>query len=306
MPKNISYRPTIIDELITNERLNSYKNVFFHSDDMELVGAYLWNTHVCAALYPLLTVAEVTLRNSIDCALVKSLGNFWWSRGRLHYSSFVPNDPNPPYPVTAIRNNFSKASTQVRNDKRSRYNARTVRPTHHEVISKTEFSTWEFILDSEFMGPRLIWPTNLGAVFRGPWPTSRAGTMLSSTRDLVKTVREFRNRVSHNEPVWKRYGVSTEADAIAHLHEKIDKILELITLVSPEKEELILKNGLVSRARRVCSINELRNCEHKYEVHNVKSVSKLCRIAKKATIENSGQQVVVYKHGKTRFIIQPS
>jgi hypothetical protein len=63
--------------------------------------------------------------------------------------------------------------------------------------------------------------------------------MLSSTKDLVKTVREFRNRVSHNEPIWKRYGVDSQEDAIAHLHEKIDRIDKLILLISPRKAELV-------------------------------------------------------------------
>ena len=79
MPRSLHYRPQLIDELITNERLNSYKNVFQHSDDVELVGAYLWNIQVCSALYPLLSVAEVALRNSIDNALSRDLGRFWWS-----------------------------------------------------------------------------------------------------------------------------------------------------------------------------------------------------------------------------------
>lgn len=79
MPKHISYRPVLIDELITHDRLNSYARVFRYSNDYELVGAYLWNTRVCAALYPLLTAAEVTLRNSIDSSLAKS-GYFWWKK----------------------------------------------------------------------------------------------------------------------------------------------------------------------------------------------------------------------------------
>ncbi len=304
MPKNISYRPILIDALITNDRLNSYKKVFQCSNDVELVGAYLWNTEVCSALYPLLTAAEVTLRNSIDTTLSRKIGKFWWSKSRLHFSSFAQGGLEP-FPVAAIKQNFSKATNQVRRDKKDRYKSRAV-PTHQEVIAKTEFSTWEFILDHEFMGPGLMWPQSLGTVFRGTWPTSKATNMLSSTKDLVKTVREFRNRVSHHEPVWKRYGVSTEDDAILHLHEKLDKIIELISLVSPEKLELIVKNGLLARAERACSINELRRYQHKFETNKVKSMSQLCRLAQKAADENSTQNITVYKHGKTSILLQPN
>lgn len=304
MPRNINYRPVLVDELITNERLNSYVPIFQHSDDVELIGAYLWNIQVCSALYPLLTAAEVTLRNSLDTTLVRSIGHFWWARNRLHYKSFAPAHPKP-FAVCAIETNFSNAAKQVIKDKKNRYNIKNAKPTHHEIIAKTEFSTWEFILDPEFMGPQLIWPKHLGSVFRGDWPTSKASTMLSLTKDLVKVVREFRNRVSHHEPVWKRYDVQTEEDAIAHLHEKLDKIKQLITLVSPEKGRLLLRNGLLSRAERVCSINELRCCQHIIEPHSIKSLSKLCRLAKQAANENTSKSITVYKHGKTRFLLQP-
>ena len=263
MPRTLSYRPVLIDELITNERLNSYARVFRHSDDVELVGAYLWNAKVCSALYPLLTAAEVTLRNSIDTALSKNLGHFWWSRSKLHYQSFVPGSLKLPFVVEAIQSNFAKAAKQVKKDKKERYRDAKARPTHHEIIAKTEFSTWEFILDrDEFMGPKLIWPKHLGSVFRGQWSTTKASKLLSETKDLVKTTREFRNRVSHHEPVWKRYGVRSEADAIEHLHEKISRIMQLIALISPEKEQLIIRNGWLAYALNACSVDKLRRCQH--------------------------------------------
>ena len=311
MPRNLNYRPVLIDELITNERLNSYKNVFKHSDDMELVGAYLWNIQICSALYPLLSIAEVTLRNSIDNALSKDpkLKYFWWKGTRLHYNSFSPGVVTPhvvPHAVQALKDNFSHAAAQVIRDKKNRYSSLPpIIPTHHEIIAKTEFSTWEFILDSEFMGTERIWPKYLGKVFRGPWPTTKASQFLTYTKDLVKTVREFRNRVSHHEPVWKRYGVLSETDAINHLHEKIGKIRELISIISPEKEQLILKNGLLARAERVCSINELRCCQHSVKTQNIKSISKLCRIAKLVLDENKTEYISVYSHGKKHFRIQP-
>jgi len=199
MPRTIAYRPTLVDELITNERLNSYKAVFNPADDIELVGAYLWNIHVCSTLYPLLSVAEVSLRNAIDSVLAPMLGLFWWKKGTLFYKSYIAG-VDPPFAVQAVRKNFSSATEQVKRDKRSRYGIYAVTPSHHEVIAKTEFSTWEFILDQEFRGPGLIWPTYLGQVFRGAWPTAKTKAMLSSTKDRVRTIREFRNRVSHHEP----------------------------------------------------------------------------------------------------------
>lgn len=235
MPRSITYRPQLIDELITNERLNSYKPIFSAKDDVELVGAYLWNMQVCSALYPIISAAEVTLRNSINNALTHDLGNFWWKKTKLHYKSFSPGVHNLPFAVSVIRTNFSGAAKKVKQDKKNRYGIRNVTPSHHELVAKADFSTWEFIFDKEFMGSNLIWPKNLGVVLRGAWPSTKASATLQRAQDLTKTVREFRNRAFHHEPAWKKYGVANETDAIACIHEKIARIEELMELVSPEK-----------------------------------------------------------------------
>lgn len=304
MPQNLIYRPVLIDELITNQRIGSYLKVFNTKNDVELVGVYMWNMSVCAALYPLVSSAEVTLRNAIDCALTADLGRFWWKKNRLHYKSFSRNSP-PPYPVDYLYGNFESASKQVIREARNRHGRTgSIVPTHHEVISKTEFSTWEFILDAEFMGNNLIWPKNMGKVFTGPWPSQQASTALTHMKDLVATVREFRNRVFHHEPAWKRFGVLNETDAVAHLHEKIKKIEELITLVSPAKIEMLRKNGMIKRAYRACSSAEIKRHQHISVTHKIGSMAKLIRIAEKSYLDGTVEKVSVY--GKNRKIIMIS
>lgn len=73
-------------------------------------------------------------------------------------------------------------------------------------------------------------------------------------RKLTKTVREYRNRLAHNEPLWKAYPVSTPADAVAYISGKIDAVEQLIGLLSPEKLDLLTKHGLFSDARRLNSL----------------------------------------------------
>ena len=65
MPKTLQYRPTLIDQLISNERINSYQNVFQPANDIELMGVYLWNSHVSGAIYPILGAAEITLSSCV-------------------------------------------------------------------------------------------------------------------------------------------------------------------------------------------------------------------------------------------------
>lgn len=118
------------------------------------MGVYLWNAHVCGALYPLMGAVEVTLRNAVDQALMADLGRFWWTGGKLRYPSFAPG-VDGPYAVQAVRDNFAKAiHPHLRGPSSAaamRYAAASLR-TMRCVIAKMEFSTWEFLLDDEFMG----------------------------------------------------------------------------------------------------------------------------------------------------------
>jgi hypothetical protein len=303
MPHTLQYRPVLIDALISNERINSYRSVFHPANDVELMGVYLWSAHVCGALYPLIGAVEITLRNAIDQALVAELGRFWWSGGKLRYRSFAPG-VDVPHPVQAMRDNFAKATRNYVTEQRRRHAVRgNVAPHHHGVIAKTEFSTWEFLLDAEFMGRGLIWPKHLSAVFRGTWPAHQAGAMLAYVHDLVATLRDFRNRLFHHEPAWKRYGVLTEADALQHLHEKIGKAESLLALIHPENLRLLQTNGLLRDAHRACTSAEIRRFQHLAQTHQIDSLDVLTGLVARCKSENSILTARVYQEPQQRFLI---
>lgn len=304
MPHTIQYRPQLIDELISTHRIASYSKVFSTSNDAELVGAYLWNSHVCSALYPLLSAAEVTLRNAIDAALTADLGKFWWKKGVLQYKSFVPGIARVPYPVDHLARNFSAAFTAAQRE-RSKRTGKQLKgvPDHHEIVSKTEFSTWEFILENEYMGNNLIWPKNLGQVFRGTWPTS--ANMLLHCKDRVSLVRNFRNRVFHHEPAWKRFGVTNEQQAVTHLHEKIGKITELISWISPDKIDLLEKSGVIRTAYRACSVAEIERFKYQCKTNTVNSMVKLLKVAEAASAGNEVLQIALYGKRKQIYALHP-
>ncbi len=305
MPKTLQYRPTLINELITNERITSYQNVFQPTNDIELMGVYLWNAHVSGAIYPIIGAAEITLRNAIDRALRAHLGNFWWSGTRLRYRTFVRGAP-PPRPVDAVRKNFAKATTKFISEQRHRYGVTGhITPHHHGVVAKTEFSTWEFMLDQEFMGNGLIWPSRLGTVFAGAWPSTQASHLLTHASDLVSTIRDFRNRLFHHEPAWKRFGVLTEADALQHLQEKINKIESLVALIHPENLKLLDRNGLLDTARRACTSHEIRRFQHLTLTHKVNSLNKLRDLVDRCGADNSVLAAKLYLGRQRVFLIGP-
>lgn len=306
MPGVLQYRPLLIDTLISNERISSYQRVFQPRNDAELVGVYLWNAYVCGALYPLISGVEITLRNAIDQALVADLGRFWWASGKLRYRSFSPNE-EAPRSVQAVRENFSKATrTHVAEQRRRHARRGSVTPHHHGIIAKTEFSTWEFLLDSEFLGRGLIWPKHLSTVFQGRWPTQQGNALLAQTRTLVATLREFRNRLFHHEPAWKRYGVLSEADALAHLQEKIAKVESLLALIHPENLRLLQARGLLRHAHRACTAAEIRRFQQLALVHDVDSLGKLAALVDRSAVENCALEAAVQTARRPRFLILPA
>ena len=301
MPHTIQYRPQLIDHLISSHRIASYSKVFSTSNDAELVGAYLWNSHVCGVLYPLLSAAEVTLRNSIDTALTADLGKFWWKAKTLKYKSFTPGGQVPDA-VAKLTKNFGSAFNTAWYERKSRQVSG--QPDHQEVVSKTEFSTWEFVLDNEYMGNNLIWPKNLGRVFKGQWPTSQASAMLAGCKDQVAPVRKFRNRVFHHEPAWKRFNVNDEHQAVDHLHEKISKITELISWISPEKIDLLERSGVIRTAYRACSVAEIERFKYQSKTSTVNSMVKLIKVAEAASAGNEVMKIALYGKRKAVYTLQ--
>lgn len=305
MPKTIQYRPILIDKLISNERINSYQNVFQPASDIELMGVYLWNAHVTGTIYPIISTAEITLRNAIDHALSNHLGYFWWTANKLHYRSFAPSAAVPTV-VNNVRTNFTKATNSYRKEQRYRYGVTGHIPlTHHGVIAKTEFSTWGFMLDQEFMGNGLIWPSRLGSVFAGAWPSNQASNTLTHAQNLVTTVREFRNRLFHNEPAWKGYGVHTEADALQHLREKIGKIESLLALIHPENYRLLEKNGLLRAVRRACTSHEIRRFQHIARTHKINSMNKLKGLVDLCGSGDTNMMAKLYLGRQRTFLVSP-
>ncbi|GAB5463205.1 MAG: hypothetical protein HoeaKO_32960 [Hoeflea alexandrii] len=264
------------------------------------MGAYYWNVAMCSALYNLIAASEVTLRNSIDSALRPSLGNMWWSTATLHYKTFVSGGPVPD-PVQKLRQNFARAYKAAKKDKEKRYSVTGVSPSHHEVIAKTEFSTWEYILDEEFLCPVSIWPKHMRKAFRGTWPSVSDKTTLRTVRDAVSDIRLLRNRVHHNEPVWKAHGVVTAVDAVQYVHGKINKISSLIDLIQPAKADVLKESGVLAHAKRIATVDEIRRYQKQAVPLNIKPKGKM----QKLFTDGQTRVAVVYGSTKRRYIVQP-
>jgi hypothetical protein len=208
--------------------------------------------------------------------------------------------------VKVVTENFNAANQKAAKDAARRQRKKGfVSPSHGDVIGCTDFSTWEFLLDKEYMGPGLVWPKHLGSVFMGKWPSPQAGTTLTYAQNLTKVTREFRNRLFHHEPAWKRYGVKSATDAVNHLAEKIDRIESLIALVHPEKQALLVRNGFLPAARRACSMAELHRFQRNLRPHRVGSMRKLQGAVDLSHAANQTLEIVTFEGQARRFVLTP-
>ena len=246
MDKNLSK----IVNLISLERLKSYEQVFDTKSENELLGIYFWNIHISSLFFKLSTIIEVSLRNSMHNAFSTKMGNTWWQISKLHYSSYSATpDHKAPEVVREVRGYFKAARNTVIRDKKERYNLELYIPQDPEVISATVFYVWELLLDKEFVGNNLIWPANLSKVFKG-WPKDKnASELLQIVRDDLKSIRDFRNRISHNEPIWKAYGVTDDSLAIDYLVKKLSTMENILNIISPDKRKFVEAKGLINEIK---------------------------------------------------------
>lgn len=205
-----------------------------------------------------------------------------------------------------VNDNFIAATRKTIADTRKRYRVKGhIRPSHAGVLAKTDFSTWECLLDPEFMGRNLIWPRHLSSVFCGPWPVRQASTVLAQAKESVATLRDFRNRLFHHEPAWKRYGVQVEADALAHLREKVSKAEQLLRLIQPESLRLLAVNGLLQNAYRACDAAEIRRFQHLAKVHPIESLGALAESVGRCNAHNCVVTAHLTSDPASRFLIVP-
>lgn len=74
----------IIKNSLSSMRLSKYLQATGNTSDA--LKLYLWNSEISAALLPILSLCEVTLRNSIDLALTNIYGRNWAYNEVFHLS----------------------------------------------------------------------------------------------------------------------------------------------------------------------------------------------------------------------------
>lgn len=164
-------------EAISRARLTTYVSRS-HGNVRRALDLYAWNIRAAAALYPILQVNEITLRNAVNRALEAQFGPQWpYSGGFLRTLRTLDRDA------------FEAARVKLER------NLRVARATTGDVVAAQTYWFWVMLLTSRF--ENRIWKREFAASF----PHAPAQIDRAVVHARADSLRVLRNRIAHYEPL---------------------------------------------------------------------------------------------------------
>jgi hypothetical protein len=155
---------------------------------------YQWNVEMSSAVYKMLHLVEVFLRNAIDAELrVWNTTQIDPRSGRPHGADWLL-DPSRLIERIVRREEIDKAARRAKLAVKDS-NGSTRPVTHDDVLAQLMFGTWRFLLPGRDSGRQRLWQDAVSKAFPG---------LQRPVRDLVRDVdrlHRLRNRVAHLEPL---------------------------------------------------------------------------------------------------------
>lgn len=255
MPNSIPY--STLSNVLPPQRLAIYEKVFKTSSPTELHGAYIWSIKVSAAIHPLLSALEVALRNSIHNSATKTIAPDWYDKLSTKKRKSWKIGKRDQGNIDWHKSEISRVKKKIAN--KTPPKGLTV---HDLLVAKMDFGFWDNLLRECFSinGDKLaLWPQCMPLVF----PNLPKGHTNATVQLEISSLRELRNDIAHNSPIWKNKNVVDQKSAIIYLNEQIDKIIEMIKWQSSEKVDWLEVHMLRSEAKRVASEDFLFLCQRK-------------------------------------------
>lgn len=251
---------------ISEPRLAKYRAEFQVRSNEHAYAIYLWNKLLAGALIPIMQSIEVSLRNAINDAIRTDMnyGWLWFTRvyrnkdlpsnfEKLHHqivNKFTHHDldllkenKDPNYKVILSKIYDRKIKKGTPSAKRS-YN--------QHIVGSLMLGSWVVLLNSEYVDnnhKKKLWPNLTGKVF-----PNAVGTEKDNLFQIYNDVRLFRNRVSHNEPLWRPSATGDLiSDSIKQMSMQYDSLLHALSLISENKRKQVEQSIATVRFREICN-----------------------------------------------------
>lgn len=163
-----------LQKVFSNERTEKYLELYL--DEKKALRHYYVNLYVSEAFYPVLSILEVALRNSLN----RELSTMFQSQNWYSRFSSTPGLNNLNREITLAINHITKRGESV---------------TSSKVVAELTLGFWVRLLNVEY--EMVLWK-DLRRAF--PFMPKLEKKRHNVSAPLNK-IRNFRNRVYHNEPI---------------------------------------------------------------------------------------------------------
>lgn len=182
-----------IRHAISSERLAPYLRAAAGNLGSAIL-LYEWNLAISGALYEVLGVVEVVLRNAMNTQLDRNAPHGSWY-----------DDPQ------GLLSEFARRDIASARDRITRLERRE---TPGRVVAELNFGFWKFLLAGRYEAT--LWTGSLRHAFPNLQPQRRA-----TVYEALDSLHTLRNRIAHHEPIHRR-NLATDLTTIDRLLDWID------------------------------------------------------------------------------------
>jgi hypothetical protein len=196
---------------ISHPRLSNYRTFFNATDDAQALGLYQWNEDTSSALFRVISLVEIVLRNQFHKVLSVHHGTVGSTASRDWYVDLaLPQESK------------QKVKKILERKQHGTWVPRLPTPSADDVVSKLTFGFWPHLIDvnTTTAGAPVDWSILLPAILPGHrqktatyWAKQASQDAFFARMDLVN---ELRNRIAHHEPVWKLGALMEESRPRLH------------------------------------------------------------------------------------------
>ena len=177
---------TSLPRIISQPRFSTYLDA--RGQDVEqALNLYRWNLEVSSALLVPLQICEVSIRNAVAYALEQKYGAQW-----NQSNGFIQSLPDPRTGHSP-RQNLINTNNKIQ---------RAGNLTAGKVIAELNFVFWEQMFTARH--DDRLWANHFFNVFPNADNTQTHYTLRAEAHTTIYHIRKLRNRIAHNEPVFKR------------------------------------------------------------------------------------------------------
>ena len=185
---------------ISEERLAVYRAD--GADDATAIARYMYNIALCTALYPLINIFEVTLRNKIDKALESHFGQTDWN-------NVIPLQQTE---IMMISDAMLKIKRQGK------------KYSHGRLVAELTLGFWVALMGRKYNTQAFQFAIIKNCLHGCPANQKRSAAIQKN----LSEIRFLRNRIAHHERIahWK------------DLRQKHDLILDFIRWLNPDMHKI--------------------------------------------------------------------